>query len=96
MLSCLYRYATVTYIGGGFGADGVHNVLEAAVYGKPVVFGPVYEKFDEAVGLIDAGGAISIDGPVKLETVLNNLLNDEPERKKKDFLTGRGCQFLSF
>ena len=83
MLSCLYHYATVTYIGGGFGADGVHNVLEAAVYGKPVVFGPVYEKFDEAVGLIDAGGAISIDGPVKLETVLNNLLNDEPERKKR-------------
>ena len=83
MLSCLYRYATVTYIGGGFGADGVHNVLEAAVYGKPVVFGPVYEKFDEAIGLVNAGGAISIDGPVKLETVLNNLLKDEPERKRR-------------
>ncbi len=82
MLSRLYKYATVTYIGGGFGADGVHNVLEAAVYGKPVVFGPVYAKFDEAIGLVDAGGGISINGPVKLEAVLNNLLNDDAERKK--------------
>jgi 3-deoxy-D-manno-octulosonic-acid transferase len=84
MLSRLYKYATVTYVGGGFGADGVHNVLEAAVYGKPVVFGPVYEKFDEATGLVNAGGGIPIDGgPVKLETVLNGLLNDEGERNKR-------------
>lgn len=83
MLSRLYNYATVTYIGGGFGADGVHNVLEAAVYGKPVVFGPVYEKFDEATGLVKADGGISIDGPVNLEAVLNNLLNDEAERKRR-------------
>jgi 3-deoxy-D-manno-octulosonic-acid transferase len=84
MLSRLYKYATVTYIGGGYGADGVHNVLEAAVYGKPVVFGPVYEKFDEATGLVKAGGAVSIDGgPVKLETVLNGLLNGEAERNSR-------------
>ncbi len=84
MLSRLYKYATVTYVGGGYGADGVHNVLEAAVYGKPVVFGPVYEKFVEAIGLVQAGGAISIDGgPVKLETIMNNLLNDEAERKRR-------------
>lgn len=83
MLSRLYKYATVAYVGGGYGADGVHNVLEAAVYGKPVVFGPVYEKFDEATGLVNAGGAVSIDGgPVKLENVLNNLLQDEAERKR--------------
>ena len=83
MLSRLYKYATIAYVGGGYGADGVHNVLEAAVYGKPIVFGPVYEKFDEAIGLVDAGGAISIDGgPVKLEAVLNSLLLDEAERKK--------------
>jgi 3-deoxy-D-manno-octulosonic-acid transferase len=84
MLSRLYKYATVTYIGGGYGADGVHNVLEAAVYGKPVVFGPVYEKFYEAIGLVNSGGAISINGgPVKLETVLNGLLHDETERKRR-------------
>jgi 3-deoxy-D-manno-octulosonic-acid transferase len=84
MLSRLYNYATVTYVGGGYGADGVHNVLEAAVYGKPVVFGPVYEKFMEAIGLVNSGGAISIDGgPVKLEMVLNGLLNDEMERNRR-------------
>lgn len=82
-LSRLYKYATIAYVGGGYGADGVHNVLEAAVYGKPVVFGPVYEKFDEAIGLVNAGGAVSIDGgPVKLENILNSLLNDEKERNK--------------
>lgn len=83
-LSRLYRYATLAYIGGGYGADGVHNVLEAAVYGKPVVFGPVYEKFDEAIGLVNSGGGVSIDGgPVKLETVLNRLLANEQERKTR-------------
>jgi 3-deoxy-D-manno-octulosonic-acid transferase len=84
MLSRLYKYATVTYIGGGFGADGVHNVLEAAVYGKPVVFGPVYDKFAEAIGLLDTGGAVSINGPVALESVLNKLLNDVEERKRME------------
>ena len=54
MLSKLYKYATITYIGGGFGDDGVHNVLEAAVYGKPVVYGPEYDKYREAVELIEA------------------------------------------
>jgi 3-deoxy-D-manno-octulosonic-acid transferase len=84
MLSRLYKYATVAYVGGGYGADGIHNVLEAAVYGKPVIFGPVYEKFDEAIGLVEAGGAISIDGgPVKLETIFNRLLNDEAERNER-------------
>lgn len=82
MLSRLYKYGTVTYVGGGFGADGVHNVLEAAVYGKPVIFGPSYEKYDEAIGLIEVEGSISIDGPVSLEAALNSLLNDDVKRKK--------------
>lgn len=74
MLSRLYRYATITYIGGGFGEDGVHNVLEAAVYGKPVVFGPVYEKYIEAAGLVDEEGAFSIDNALELEKMLDSLL----------------------
>jgi len=81
MLSRLYQYATVALVGGGFNADGVHNVLEAAVYGKPVVFGPVFEKYDEAVGLADAGGASSVDGPLSLEQVLTELMNNEEKRK---------------
>jgi 3-deoxy-D-manno-octulosonic-acid transferase len=89
MLSRLYKYATITYIGGGFGADGVHNVLEAAVYGKPVVFGPVYEKFNEAIGLVQANGAISVDGPVSLETALNGLLNNEEALQKMGEAAGK-------
>jgi 3-deoxy-D-manno-octulosonic-acid transferase len=77
MLSALYRYATITYVGGGFGEDGVHNVLEAAVYGKPVVFGPEYDKYIEAVELEECGGAFSIENALELEKQLNNLLEDE-------------------
>ena len=81
MLTRLYHYATISLIGGGFGADGVHNVLEAAVYGKPVLFGPVYERYDEAIGLVEAGGAESIDGPLGLEKVLRELMQDDQKRK---------------
>ena len=59
VLSSIYRYGNVAYIGGGFGV-GIHNTLEAAVYGMPVVFGPAWEKFREARGLIEAGAAISV------------------------------------
>jgi 3-deoxy-D-manno-octulosonic-acid transferase len=76
MLSRLYSYATITYIGGGFGDDGVHNVLEAAVYGKPVIFGPVYEKYIEAVELVQQGGALVINTALEAEQTFNNLLSD--------------------
>lgn len=76
MLSRLYRYADVTYIGGGFGSDGIHNTLEAAVYSKPVVFGPVYQKFAEARGLVEAGGAFSIQNALELEKLLDRLFGD--------------------
>lgn len=76
MLSQLYRYATICYVGGGFGGDGVHNVLEAAAYFKPVVFGPTYEKYIEAVGLIEAAGAFTVESALELEATLNDLLND--------------------
>jgi len=60
MLSRLYRYADIAYIGGGFGV-GIHNTLEAAVYGVPLIFGPHYEKFQEAKDLIAAKAAFSVD-----------------------------------
>lgn len=59
MLSKIYRYAWLAYIGGGFG-KGIHNCLEAAVYGIPVIFGPKYRKFIEANALIHSGGAFSV------------------------------------
>jgi 3-deoxy-D-manno-octulosonic-acid transferase len=82
MLSRLYKYATITYVGGGFGEDGVHNVLEAAVYSKPVVFGPVYEKYIEAAELVDEGGAFPIETALELEKVLDSLLTDESAYNK--------------
>lgn len=79
MLSRLYYYATITYVGGGFGDDGLHNILEAAVYGKPVIFGPEFDKNFEAEEMIDCSGAISIGNAIELEKIVNNLLNNESE-----------------
>ncbi|MBQ9439285.1 MAG: 3-deoxy-D-manno-octulosonic acid transferase [Paludibacteraceae bacterium] len=70
MLSSIYQYATVAYIGGGFGA-GIHNTLEAAVYGVPVVFGPKCKKFREALGLIECGGGASVKNYKQLERQLD-------------------------
>jgi 3-deoxy-D-manno-octulosonic-acid transferase len=76
MLSKLYHYADICFIGGGFGDDGVHNVLEAAVYFKPVVFGPEFEKYIEAIELIENNGAISIENALELEKTFSDLLNN--------------------
>ena len=80
MLSRLYHYATIAYIGGGFN-KGIHNTLEAAVFGKPVLFGPNYKKFKEAVGLIETGGGISVASGDQLSTVVKKLLTDQEELK---------------
>jgi 3-deoxy-D-manno-octulosonic-acid transferase len=82
ILSRLYYYADVTYVGGGFGSDGVHNVLEAAVYGKPILFGTVYQKYIEAVDLVEYGGAISINDALHLEKYLDNLFFNADEAEK--------------
>jgi 3-deoxy-D-manno-octulosonic-acid transferase len=76
MLSRLYKYATITYVGGGFGEAGVHNVLEAAVYGKPVIFGPVFNKFIEAIELLEESGAFTIETAIELEKIFDDLFSD--------------------
>jgi len=75
LLSSIYRYADVAYIGGGFGV-GIHNTLEAAVWSVPVVFGPNYQKFREARELIAEGGGFPICNYEELEENLDNLLNN--------------------
>jgi 3-deoxy-D-manno-octulosonic-acid transferase len=92
MLSRLYRYATITYVGGGFGDDGVHNVLEAAVYGKPVMFGPVIEKYIEAVELTDCGGGLIIDSALEAEKVFIRLLQNPEELRETGEASGRYVQ----
>ena len=73
LLSSIYRYGKIAYIGGGFGV-GIHNTLEAAVYGIPVIFGPKYQKFNEAVSLIREGGAFSISNGAELSEILDSLI----------------------
>ena len=80
ILSSIYRYANVAYIGGGFGV-GIHNTLEAAVWHVPVVFGLNYQRFREARELISVGGAFAISNYTLLETQLNRLLKDEQAGK---------------
>lgn len=75
ILSSLYQYCDIAYIGGGFG-DGIHNTLEAATFGKPVFFGPNYHKFKEAIELIERGAAFPIKNVEDLQDGLKRLLND--------------------
>jgi len=75
LLSSIYRYGDIAYIGGGFGT-GIHNTLEAAVYGIPVIFGPKYAKFHEAKELLACGGAFTIDSESAFTNQLDALNTD--------------------
>ena len=76
MLSSLYKYASIAIIGGGWSKDGIHNILEAAVYSKPVIFGPIYDKYFEAKEIIEEGGGFTVDNLSQLEDLLHKLTND--------------------
>ena len=75
LLSSIYRYATVSYVGGGFGVS-IHNTLEAAVWGCPVIFGPENKKFQEAQGLKACGGGFEIKGYEDFEQLMNRFIKD--------------------
>ncbi|MCH2214932.1 MAG: 3-deoxy-D-manno-octulosonic acid transferase [Flavobacteriales bacterium] len=81
LLSSLYQYGIIAYVGGGFGS-GIHNTLEPATYGIPVIFGPKYQKFREAVELIDLGAAISVNSQESLNKSINLFLNDDLKRER--------------
>jgi len=74
-LSSVYQYGNIAYIGGGFG-KGIHNILEAATFGLPAVFGPNYKKFQEAIDLVDKGGAFVINNFNSLNKVFDKLTSD--------------------
>ena len=76
MLSRLYSYGYINYVGGGFTNDGIHNILEAAVWGKPVIIGENYEKYFEAVDLVENGAAESITDTNELKEVIGIWLTD--------------------
>ena len=76
LLSSMYNYGDVAYIGGGFGV-GIHNTLEAAVWNMPVIFGPNNKKFQEAQGLLKSGGGFEINTYEDFSGLMGSLMNDE-------------------
>ena len=87
LLSSIYRYGEISYIGGGFGV-GIHNVLEAAVYGIPVIFGPNNKKFREAQHLLANKGGFEINGYEDFEQLMNKFLADEAYLKQSGQAAG--------
>lgn len=87
LLSSIYRYADVTYVGGGFGV-GIHNVLEAAVWGKPVIFGPNNKNFQEAQGLLKAGGGFEITSYDDFVGVMRKLADDKALEQSRERARG--------
>lgn len=87
LLSSIYRYGTVAYIGGGFGV-GIHNTIEAAVFGLPVLFGPNYKNFREACALIDAGGGFSVRNYAEFKAAMDEALvrHEEIGKKASDYV----------
>lgn len=90
LLSSIYKYADIAFIGGAFGS-GLHNILEAVVYGCPVIFGPKYYRFPEAVELLNAGGACSVRNVDELINDLNFLSSPD----NKEFLYKTCKEFVS-
>ena len=83
ILTKIYSYADIAYVGGGFGNPGVHNILEPATFGVPVVIGPNYSHFAEATALVNMEGCISIQNQTQLNEAFDLLLHNEDERLEK-------------
>jgi 3-deoxy-D-manno-octulosonic-acid transferase len=83
ILTKIYSYADIAYVGGGFGNPGVHNILEPATFGIPIVVGPNYNHFAEATALVHQEGCISINTQTELNETLNNLISNEDIRHEK-------------
>lgn len=103
LLRTLYQYAFVSYVGGGFGKDGVHNVLEPAAFGRPVIWGPNDVKYREAIGLRTSGGGYKIQNESELVMVLNEFMQagthyQSTSQKAKEYIlenTGATYQTMS-
>ncbi len=83
ILTKIYSYADIAYVGGGFGNPGVHNLLEPATFGIPIVIGPNYSHFAEATALVGLGGCISVKNQSELNDTFNLLLQNKEERLEK-------------
>ncbi len=80
LLSKAYKYADIAYVGGAMGSTGLHNTLEPAVFGTPIIIGNTYDKFPEAKAMIEYGGMYSISNQEEINSVINDLLENEDKR----------------
>jgi len=83
ILTKIYSYADIAYVGGGFGNPGVHNILEPATFGVPIVIGPNYSHFAEATALVNMKGCVSIENQNQLDEAFNLLLSNPDEQLEK-------------
>lgn len=83
ILTKIYSYADIAYVGGGFGNPGVHNILEPATFGIPIVIGPHFSHFPEATALVNMEGCIAISNPKELKEVFENLIQNDDIRHEK-------------
>lgn len=83
LLTKIYSYGTIAYVGGGFGNPGIHNILEPATFGIPIVIGPNYSNFAEAVELVKIGGCTVISNTLELKQIFDRLLLDQEYREEK-------------
>ncbi|HCQ11765.1 glycosyltransferase N-terminal domain-containing protein [Flavobacterium sp.] len=83
ILTKIYSYADIAYVGGGFGNPGVHNILEPATFGIPIIIGPNYSHFAEAIALVHQEGCVSISNQNELNEALDNLVFNEDDRHEK-------------
>lgn len=83
LLTKIYSYGTIAYVGGGFGNPGIHNILEPAAFGIPIVIGPNYSNFAEATELVNLGGCMVITGQEELKQTFDQLITDQIFLKEK-------------
>ncbi len=83
LLTKIYSYGTIAYVGGGFGNPGIHNILEPAAFGIPIVIGPNYSNFAEATELVNLGGCMVISGQEELKHFFDQLITDQIFLKEK-------------
>jgi 3-deoxy-D-manno-octulosonic-acid transferase len=83
ILTKIYNYADIAFVGGGFGNPGVHNLLEPAAFGVPIVIGPNYSHFAEATALVNMGGCVSVSNKTELIAAFKDLITDPNYRSEK-------------
>ena len=87
ILTKIYSYADIAYVGGGFGKEGIHNILEPAVFGIPIVIGPVFDKFEEAKELVQLEGCLVANNETEIFDHLNELIANNAYRSAKGEIT---------